>query len=171
MRVSQRGVTLIELIMIMGLVIALGALALFVSLDSFRGYLYHTDRDLLITALQHARAEAIGSVCLDGGTTSCVGAVAHGVHIDTEGGFIQDYVVFQGMNYQADDPANALIGASGALTLATSDSSDVSEIVFKPSSGQVGVLGASGSTMVLVDTVGRVSTTTIGDEGQISWTH
>ena len=166
MPIDQKAFTLIELLMVMGLMSALGALALFTSLDVFRGHLYHTDRDLLIAVLDHARAEAMGNMCESGGSITCTRGVAHGVHIDTSEGVVQRYVVFQGATYDKDDPVNAVMPTSGSLALVMSSRSDISEVIFQPESGLV----ADAGDVVLADNTGRVSTTTIGDEGQIFWT-
>jgi prepilin-type N-terminal cleavage/methylation domain-containing protein len=152
---SQYGMTLIEILIVLGLMTILGSLTLCVSFGTYRDSSYHTDRAQLISALQHARAESIDDIC-DG--AYCVSGMPHGVFIQSDA-----YVIFQGANYTSRDPAiDAVIDANPAIT-----HSGLSEVVFATSSGDVSTTG----TIVLTDMSGHASTTTIGGDGQVTWSN
>ncbi len=159
---GRRGVSLMEVIVVVSLVSVAAGMTLFINLDSYRGYLSRSDRELLIVALHHARSQAVGNVCLG---TGCTNGRAHGVAIrEAE----QEYVIFQAaatspFSYATRDvqediviPINAGSTFSGSLT----------EVVFSPLSGNA---VASGS--IEISAHGRTSIFTIGTEGQILWTH
>ncbi len=151
----KNGFTLIELLVVLVLVIVVGRFALIVSFDRYRRASYHVDRAYLIAALERARSLALNDVC-EGG--SCAGGVSHGVSIRPD-----SYVIFQGASYATRDPSfDEVVEANSTIVR-----SGLSEIVFAPESGDVSQSGA----IVLVDSSGRTSTTTIGSYGQISWTH
>ncbi|OGG91506.1 hypothetical protein A3H16_03425 [Candidatus Kaiserbacteria bacterium RIFCSPLOWO2_12_FULL_53_8] len=82
---------------VMALVTIVGAFGLLLGTDSYRGYSFHSDHDILVAALQHARSQAIGNVCLGEG---CTHGMPHGVFIDAAH---NRYVIFQGTNYATRD--------------------------------------------------------------------
>jgi Tfp pilus assembly protein FimT len=152
---SQRGLTLFEILIVLGLMTTLATLTLFISFGTYRDSSYHDDRAMLIAALQHARAESIDDVCIG---TTCVTGMPHGVSIQED-----RYVVFQGTSFvsrytDADQviEANPNINRTGLI-----------EILFAPSSGNAQITG----TITLSDMSGHVSTTTIGSQGQILWSN
>src|SRR5205085_1289648 len=119
----NRGFTLFEIVIVMAFIAIVGAFTMMVSMDTYRGYNFHTERDVLIATLQHARAQAVGNVCQGGG---CTTGKSHGVYIQPN-----KFIMFQGSSYATRDvsqdaviPANAAISHSG-----------ISEIVFNVLSG------------------------------------
>ena len=152
---NERGVTLIEIVIVLALVVIVGKAALLVSFDSYRDSSFRTDRMALVTALEHARAESIGGVCE---AAPCTDAQPHGVMIGSS-----TYIVFEGPDYASrDQDADVSIEANPATLR-----SGLMEIVFATSSGDV----AHPGTIILTDTASRTSTITVGDEGQISWSN
>jgi len=145
------GFSLIEILIVMALVGLVGGFALFVSMETFRGSSFHADRDLLIAALQRARAESMNNTCLG----SCSDGLAHGVHIQSD-----KYVVFQGNTYNAADPLNQSYESSPATT-----KTGATDILFAQLSG-----ASAGGTITLTGS-SRTSVVTVGTEGQISWTN
>jgi prepilin-type N-terminal cleavage/methylation domain-containing protein len=151
----QQGLTLLEILVVLGIFTIVGSFALVVSLDTFRDTSYHADREALIASLEHARAEAVDDIC-DG--ASCATGSPHGVSIQAD-----RYVIFQGSSYVARDMGeDEIIDANPAIT-----HSGLAEVVFATSSGDV----VNPGDIVLIDTSGRISTTTIGSYGQISWSN
>lgn len=152
---NNQGLTLIEIMVVLGLMAVVGSFALMVSFDAYRDSSYHADRAALIAALQHARAESIDDVC-EG--EACTGGTPHGVSIEPS-----RYVIFQGLSYASRDAdADEIIDADPTIS-----HSGLSEVVFAISSGDVAQTG----DILLTDASGHTSTTTIGSEGQISWTN
>jgi len=159
-----KGFTLPEVLIVMTLVAALAGVTYIVSIGSLRSVIRRADTGGLLVALLHARAQAINGMCTGGGMLTCTGAVAQGVHIQTDpNGMVESFIVFQGHSFVADDPANAVFFANRALHL--SPASDFSEVSFAPFSGKASAAG----TMRLVDDQGRSEIVAVGDEGQISW--
>ena len=150
----QSGFTLIEILLVLGLLAVIAGVSLVMGMDSYRGNSFRSDRDLLVAALEHARAESINAICLG---SNCTDAAPHGVSIQSD-----SYVIFQGASYnsrdQAEDnviPASALVSHAG-----------LSDVVFS-------VLSATSTAgqIVLSDDSGHSSTITIGSLGQISWSN
>ena len=77
----EAGFTLMEVLLVIGMFVILAGFGLFVSMETYRGSNYHSDRSLLIAVLERARAEAINNICSGG---SCADGAAHGVHIQSD---------------------------------------------------------------------------------------
>ena len=152
-----RGFTVLELAIIIGLLAFLGGIGLVVTFESYRGSNFHSDRDLLVTVLQHARSDALASVCR---AVSCSDALPHGVRIEAG-----RYIVFEGSSYVASDPQNQTFAASPAVV-----KSGEQEFVFAPSTGSLLYPSITPATVILSGE-GRASTVSVDAEGQISWTH
>lgn len=148
---GERGFTFFEVLVTIGIFSLVGGLALLVSMESYRGSYFRSDRDLLIAALQHARSQAMSNICVG----ACTDGKPHGVHIEAE-----KYVIFQGASYDADDPSNAVFAAQAALVRGGGD------IVFSQLSGTT-----TATTTTLKDDAGRESVISVSADGQITWTH
>jgi len=149
--------TFFEVIVVMGIFAMVGGFALFVSMETYRGSSFHSDRNLLVATLQRARAQAINNICLG----TCTDGKKHGVAIrPTE--YPDSYVIFQTSNdYAARDvPQDAPFEAS-PISGQTGDS----EIVFEYLSGN------SNPASITLTGEGHTSVITIGAEGQITWTN
>jgi prepilin-type N-terminal cleavage/methylation domain-containing protein len=153
MRNAQKGLTVIEVLVVLGIMTIVGGFALVVSLTAYRGSSRHAGRATFVAALQHARAESIDDIC-EG--SACVAGAPHGVSLQAD-----HYVLFQGPSYLARDASvDEAIPADPGLA-----HSGLSEVVFMNASGDA----AQAGDIILTDPDGHVSTTTIGSEGQISW--
>ncbi len=147
--------TLIEIMVVLGLIAVVGSFALLVSFDTYRDSSYQADRATLIAALEHARAESIDDVC-EGEV--CTGGAAHGVSIEPG-----QYVIFQGTSYASRDAdADEVLDADPTVS-----HSGLLVVVFATSSGNAVQSGA----ISLTDSSGATSAITIGTEGQISWSN
>ena len=148
------GFTLFEIIVVMAFIAIVGTFTLLVSMDSFQSYNFHTERDILVAALQHARAQAVGNVCLGAG---CTTGKAHGVSIQTD-----KFVIFQGTSYATRDAAmDAVLQANTTII-----HSGISEVVFSELSGNSPTPGT-----LTISSQGKSSDITIGALGQIIWTN
>lgn len=152
----SRGFSMIEVIVVVGVLAIVSSFGLVVSMEGFRGNNFHSDRALLVSVLQHARAEALASVCTG---ASCTDARAHGVYIDTAA---NSYVIFEGASYATRVAAlDRPLEASPALAR-----SGLGEVVFSPYTGNSPTPGT-----ITLSGEGRTSDITIGSLGQISWTN
>jgi prepilin-type N-terminal cleavage/methylation domain-containing protein len=152
----SRGFTLIEMLVVLGVIAALGAVVA-VSPDLYRGYGGRGARDTLVVALMHARAEAMHGVCAG---SSCTGAQAHGVHIDEAEGRLQDIVLFEGSAYVSGNALNETVFTSALYRGVWY--SGPADIPFAALSGD------AASTTLTLWGWGATSTITIGAEGQIN---
>ena len=161
----NKGFTLLEILVVLTLVTVIGGLSLFFGLDSYRSNAFYVDRGLLITALERARAEAIGNICYG---ASCTDGKSHGVFVEKDGsGKVSAFVVFQGASYH-DTPEDASFDErleTGSIIYHRG----ISTTIFQQLSGSVSpsMLGDMG----LYDDVGHLSTTSIGTDGQVFWDH
>jgi prepilin-type N-terminal cleavage/methylation domain-containing protein len=157
-RYASRGFSLIEILVVVGLVVILSGLALFVSMDSFRGSNFRTERDLIVSILQHARALSINNVC-DG--AGCVNGLPHGLHVAND-----SYVLFQGSTYNSADinnvafERNNLFSLSGFLT--------TNDVLFLQLEGTT---TCSTCDLTISDGAGHSSTISVSAEGRIAWTN
>ena len=148
----MRGITYIEIIVVMSIFILFGTCAAPMSFSWYRSTLSRSSRATLLIALRHARAETLAHKC---GGDGCSAGASHGVSIRP--GRI---VLFQGESYAARDETFDEVFDSDAV-LATSSAS---EVVFASSTADV----AAPFDLVIVDRDGRSSTTSVGRLGEIS---
>lgn len=160
----RAGITLIEIILVIGIMSITASLGLFVNANSHQGNTFRSSRDLLIATLEHARAQAVNNICLG---SECVNGKTHGVHIKTDGnGFITSYILFQGEPYDSADPLNTRIDVSGntSRNVSLSLGSDV-DIYFGQLSGD-----SNPASITLTNDI-ETSIITINSEGRITWTN
>lgn len=152
-RGKQSGMTFFEVIVVMGIFAMVGGFALFVSMETFRGSNFRSDRDLLVATLQRARAQSMNNVCLG----TCTDGKPHGVKILPD----NTLVIFQGATYETRDTS-----VDAVFTMNTATMTGTDEFVFSQLSGT-----STAAEVALTDPSGRISTTTVNVEGKISWTH
>ena len=141
---------MIEILVVFALIAIVGAFALFVSMDTYRGSSFRSDRDLLISTLERARAQAMSNICAG---SSCADGSAHGVHIESD-----KYVLFQGTAYVASDPINAPFASTPFIT-----KTGLTDVIFSQLTGNP----ISGGTITLSDQAGHSSKITITSVGRI----
>lgn len=148
---SPPGFTVIELLVVVALFIVLTSLSIYLSFDMYRGYAWRTEQDVIVSALQKARAQSMANLCLG----SCTDGKRHGVAI-----LADKYVIFQGDSYAARDvsfdeafDASPVVGHSPVNT----------EVVFERLSG-----ATSGFNLTLTDPI-RSTVISVNGVGRISW--
>jgi prepilin-type N-terminal cleavage/methylation domain-containing protein len=149
------GFTLIEILVVVALLSIVAGFALFVSLDTYRGATFRSERASLVASLQHARALAMHGVCTG---NDCTMGRAHGVSVQSD-----RYVIFQGSSYAGlDSGQDTAIDANPSIS-----HGGLSETVFASLSGNTNQAG----DITLTDATGHTSTITIGQNGQIQWSN
>ncbi len=154
---KNTGFTLIEILVVISIFATLGTISLIVSLDTYRGYMFRNERDLIIVSLTKARNQSMNNICIG----ACTAGKPHGVE------FLPDkLVVFQGVNYAARDVSVDEIIPRQYNNLSSIPGSP-SEVEFAQLSGDVAAPG----WIAITDGKAHVSTTTISAEGRITWTN
>ncbi len=152
------GFTLVEVLVVVAIFGAIASMALSTDMSGFRRYSFGDKRDALISALQKTRSEAMNGVCFG---DTCAGGVDHSVHFEND-----KYTLFQGDTYNPTDSENEVVTVNPAVTI-----SDASDIVFAKNSGDASTTSTGVWNVVIRDTFGHISTTTVTSVGQISWTN
>jgi len=68
----QRGFSLIEIIVVLGILALIASIGLFVSMDFWRGSSSHSEQDSVVSLLENARSQSLNNI----------DQVRHGVHFD-----------------------------------------------------------------------------------------
>ena len=152
---GKAGITLVEILIVIALFAFVGGSALIISMDSYRGFSFRNERDVIISALQKARSQAINNMCFG---ASCTDGKAHGLHVASP-----NLTLFQGGSYSVADPLNEVISANNNSAVL----SGLTDVVFAQLSGDV----ASPGTITVTDTSLHTSSITINSEGRITWTN
>lgn len=153
-----RGFTLLEILVVMGLVLVVVAFGLIVSFDDYRGFNFRNERDIVVNVIQKARSQAVNNMCFG---TGCTDGKDHGVYFGTTG----QYVIFQGATYASRDVAvDEVIEARDDATIL----SGVESVVFHRLRADAVVTG--GSTLTVTQST-HTSTITIEPEGRVWWSN
>ncbi len=149
---STRGFTLIEVLIVLTLITMIAGLSLFFNIDMYRGDSFRAERNILVVALQTARADALNNI----------NQKKHGVAINPTG--YEGYVVFEGNNFASSEPnTRKEIPASYGIEL---DALSPDEVVFSQLSGNANFEGE----IILIDPLRNASATiAINNEGKIGW--
>lgn len=145
----QRGFTLLEAVMVLAIVAAVGTFALGMSFDDYRGDSARTERATLVAVLERARSQAMSNTCRG---TGCTEGQPHGVHFTPDA-----YVLYQGPHFTTGDEANEQIDH---VTKSTTISGE--DVLFAPLSATT-----TPEVITITDSTGRTLTVTVGSEGQI----
>ncbi|HEY4496619.1 MAG TPA: hypothetical protein VI432_00510, partial [Candidatus Paceibacterota bacterium] len=81
---SISGFSLLEIVMVIGLMAILGGLGLFIAIDQYRSYALNAERATVVSLLQRARSQALNNL----------GESRHGIFIDN-----LNYTLFEGGSY------------------------------------------------------------------------
>ena len=143
LRKSGAGFTLIEVLIVIGLLGLVASLGSAVGFDTLGRSAVREERDTLVSLLWSARTRALANMHES----------AQGVHID--GG---QYVLFEGASYDISDPDNQVIPRNPAVSI-----SGGPDIIFVQLSGDastgIGTLtmtGPTGAATVVINEAGRI---------------
>ncbi len=148
---KERGFTLFEVLIVIGMFSVLSSAALFIDLNTYRGDALRDEQQALMTLLQRARADAMNN--LDG--------QPHGVALQPSG--YDGWVLFTGESYDvADHSHDERVSNTSHLAIA---SSSPTELVFEQLSGAANYDGV----VTLVDREQNKTTSIVlNHEGNIS---
>lgn len=148
---SQSGFTIIEILVVLTIFIFIAGFALFVSMDSYRGFAFRSERDTIISVLQKARSQAISNICLGSG---CSDGKPHGVRFTGS-----QYIIFQGPSYASRDPSvDQIIAANSTLTFSPTPPIDIifNQLDATGAGGTFTINGSGHSSQISVNTEGRI---------------
>jgi prepilin-type N-terminal cleavage/methylation domain-containing protein len=149
-RLNQRGFTLTEILVVLGLLIIVSGFALVVSMDSYRRYNFRNEQNLLLGVLLKARSQAISNI----------NQKPHGVHLDQAA---VKYTLFQGSPFAgrpaADSNLDITYNSNSAYVL-----TGLTDVIFSQLTGQPNASGA----VTLDDHIHPVFNICINAEGQIN---
>ena len=152
---TQCGFSMIEVLVVLGMFAVMAGFGLYVNMENYRGSSFHSDRDLFVSLLQHARAQAISNKC--GGPHCNFNGKAHGVFIQSD-----SYVLYQvTASTSRDLSEDAVFAANPSLTRTGALDFNFSQLTATTSANKIMTLAGSGKT----------SDITVSTEGQITWTH
>lgn len=140
----HHGFSLIETIVVVSLITAIGAISAVVSFGSIGRGSVHEERDLLLTLLLEARTRALANLR----------ETSHGIHLATDA-----YTVFEGPVFVAGNPLNQRIERTDTISLTPVDT----DIVFAPITAN-----AENATIVLANDSAS-STVSVYENGRINW--
>lgn len=143
LRASSSGFTLIEIIVVIAIFSALVTLGLFMSMDTLRGTLHRSERDIVVSMLEKARSRALANIY----------QTPWGVCANAP-----DYIIFRGTSCTTLLSTNETIPASAANPAIFS-----APIVFS----QLSATTTGGTVTIVQD--GRTSTIIVNHEGAIDW--
>jgi len=143
------GFTLIELIIVMGIMGLLATFGIIIGTDTYARYSFHSEAENAVSLLQKARSEAINNI----------GESSHGVYFADS----PNLVLFQGSSYVPGNPEDLKIEKS--KTASYSDTCTNNSVVFSQLSGDttpctVTVSSANAAAPTII---------TINSEGGIDW--
>jgi prepilin-type N-terminal cleavage/methylation domain-containing protein len=141
---NSLGFTLMEILVVMGILAVLGTFGYLVTIDCYKSYAFNAERDTIVAILQKARSQSLANI----------NESAHGVHFDSG-----QYVIFQGAAYGGGAPFYQALPASFGIT-----HSGIIDVVFAQLSGDAN----PGGNLILGDGK-RSETISINNEGQINW--
>jgi prepilin-type N-terminal cleavage/methylation domain-containing protein len=121
----NKGFTLIEILVVIGIIVLLFAAGSFVNIRNINSELLRTERATLVSVLEKARGRAMNNI----------DAKEHGVHIDPAA---DEYVLFEvlvGSAYDPADPGNEEIGRNKNVDVDLSDIG-TGDIIFHQLSGE-----------------------------------
>jgi prepilin-type N-terminal cleavage/methylation domain-containing protein len=155
-RKNSNGFTLLEVLVVISILILLLSLGLFASFDAYRSSLRRSEREVLVSALQKARSQAINNICFNGICTP------HGVCYDQSN---HAYIIFPAP-YSAGAPTNESIVGNPSVTVSSTPSflcGSGSGIVFSQLSG------TTSSYTISVTQSSSTNIVTTNAEGLIDW--
>ena len=151
------GFTLVEILIVIALFTMIAVLIPMIDPAVYTRQLLHNEQKELITTLYHARSQAMNTICL---SIICTGNLSYGLHIEHN-----QYTLFQGIVYDPLDQNNQI-----TLLDNNTHAYGISDVVFIEFSGDTYTSPATSSTIMLLTSDGKISTTSIGRDGQINWT-
>ncbi len=138
------GFTLIETLVVIGIMLVIVSMGVFVSMEEYRGHSLRSERDGLVAILQRARAESLHNM----------NQSSHGVHIADS-----SYVLFEGSDWQHRSLSQDAVFTTGNVQL-----SGGGDVVFGQLDGSLAT-----TSIITLNATGQKVSVSVGSSGQIDW--
>lgn len=142
---NKRGFTLIELVVVMGILAAIMSLGLLMSMDVYRGFSYRNERDVVVSMLQKARSRSMNNI-----NQTPWGVCYVAPH----------YIVFKGTVCTPGSASNETLPASPSAAIAG---------LYLPGVVFTQLSGTTTATTTSITQNGKTSAVSINYEGTIIW--
>jgi len=152
---NKSGFTLIEMLIAIAILIMIFSFGIFLSINSYKGYIFRSEKSVLLSVLERARSRAINNMFESN----------HGVCFVSP-----NYIIFIGNSCIPGEPTNETISANTSLKI--SGLSESSPIVFEQLTGKITpqISPYSDEYIITLEQAGRVpETISINNQGRISW--
>lgn len=144
---SVSGFTLLEVLVVIGILLIVAGMGLFVSIGFYKSYSFNSERANIVSIIHKARMQALSNI----------DQAKHGVYFQPA-----SYTVFEGDSYAAANHAKDIIWPASPAVV----KSGLSEVVFDQLTGDAAPVG--GNILVLSDGV-RTASVSVNAEGRIDW--
>jgi prepilin-type N-terminal cleavage/methylation domain-containing protein len=142
------GFTLIEILMVIGIIAVIASFGMLMSMDFYRGFAFRSEQNTLVSVLTKARNKAMANI----------NEKPHGVRVEQG-----KYIIFEGAAYDPLNPNNIEIKAAPNV----SNNGPVT-VVFEQLSGDVPSAYAS-EVQIILTSEGRSSVVSLNSLGRINW--
>jgi len=142
------GFTLIEVLVVLGIFGILMASGLVLNLDFYRGYVFHAERNILVSVLAKARSQSLSNL----------NQAKHGVRIEPS-----KYTIFEGQTwFERNSSLDEVIEGDSSLKLSAQPAWPL-EIVFSQ------LAATTTNATISISSGSRSASITINEAGRINW--
>lgn len=152
----NKGFTLIEVLIAIGIIFFLGGMGLFLSMDFYRTFSFRSDNNTVVSILHKARMQALSNIDLND-----AGGKDHGVHYDA---VTHQMTIFEGSSYGSEPAQDEDIRIDSNLIITWPG-----DIVFKQLTGCLNTNCDSPTQVITVVNNGQTSNISINNEGSIDY--
>ena len=168
--VSEKGFTLIEVLIAMAILVIILSLGLFISFDFYKSYAFRSEKNIVVSVLQKARSESLNNI----------NQTRHGVHFEASPSL--KYILFecpaaspQCTYYNTGSSTDIIIDSSYGASIANPLPLPF-DVIFGQLSGDC--IPSSGATPFACDSLNQPITIsygarsyniTVNSEGRIDW--
>jgi prepilin-type N-terminal cleavage/methylation domain-containing protein len=152
--IQNRGFTLVEIAIVMGILSIIFAIGLFMSIDAFHAQIFRSGRESLVSALTASRARALTNFY----------QTPHGICYSTP-----NFILFRGTVYDPAAPTNEQILGNPSVTISSAGDffkcGSHSEMVF----ARLAATTSSNGMITVTEPGHQPSTVSVNAEGTIIW--
>jgi prepilin-type N-terminal cleavage/methylation domain-containing protein len=144
----SKGFTLVEILIVIGLISFFGVMGVIVGIDTYQRYIFRSDVDKVVALLQKARSSAVNNV----------NKQKYGVYL----GDTSNFILFRGTSYNPSDTFNYKVERSRIAT--STNTCTGGQVIFDQLTGNI-----PANCEIVIAERNKVSTTTINMQGGINY--